>query len=261
VSEPVEVRHAATVVVVRGDGADAEVLLLRRGDTAGFMAGMFVYPGGRLDPADLDAAAGDLDTAARWTALRECFEESGLLLATDHRGQPATPDHVAALRSSNAPFAEALRALALRPGLQTLRPFARWVTPAVERRRFDTRFYLAPHPDGQEAEADGFEMVEHRWRRPTDALQEYASSSMLLSPPTFYFLADLAEQLDAGIPLHDWADAQPLHPVLPRLELTDAPRLLLPGDADYPSEQPVSGPTRMLLVDGRWQRHTVRRGL
>jgi 8-oxo-dGTP pyrophosphatase MutT (NUDIX family) len=261
VSEPVEVRHAATVVVVRGDGADAEVLLLRRGDTAGFMAGMFVYPGGRLDPADLDAAAGDLDTAARWTALRECFEESGLLLATDHLGQPATPDHVAALRSSNAPFAEALQALALRPGLQTLRPFARWVTPAVERRRFDTRFYLAPHPDGQEAEADGFEMVEHRWRRPTDALQEYASSSMLLSPPTFYFLADLAEQLDAGIPLHDWADAQPLHPVLPRLELTDAPRLLLPGDADYPSEQPVSGPTRMLLVDGRWQRHTVRRGL
>ena len=260
-SEPVEVRHAATVVVVRGDGADAEVLLLRRGDTAGFMAGMFVYPGGRLDPADLDAAAGDLDTAARWTALRECFEESGLLLATDHLGQPATPDHVAALRSSNAPFAEALQALALRPGLQTLRPFARWVTPAVERRRFDTRFYLAPHPDGQEAEADGFEMVEHRWRRPTDALQEYASSSMLLSPPTFYFLADLAEQLDAGIPLHDWADAQPLHPVLPRLELTDAPRLLLPGDADYPSEQPVSGPTRMLLVDGRWQRHTVRRGL
>ena len=88
-SEPVEVRHAATVVVVRGAGADAEVLLLRRGDTAGFMAGMFVYPGGRLDPADLDAADGDLDTAARWTALRECFEESGLLLATDQQGQPS----------------------------------------------------------------------------------------------------------------------------------------------------------------------------
>ena len=257
-SEPVEVRHAATVVVVRGDGAGAEVLLLRRGDTAGFMAGMFVYPGGRLDPADLDAAAGDLDTAARWTALRECFEESGLLLATDHAGQPATPAHAAALRSSDAPFAEALQALDLRPGLQTLRPFARWVTPAVERRRFDTRFYLAPHPHGQEAAPDGFEMVEHRWRRPVDALQEYASSSMLLSPPTFYFLADFAEQLAAGVQLHDWADAQPLHPVVPRLELADAPRLLLPGDADYPSEQPVSGPTRMLLVDGRWQRHTVR---
>ena len=222
------------------------------------MAGMFVYPGGRLDPADLDAAAGDLDTAARWTALRECFEESGLLLATDHAGQPATPVHAAALRSSDAPFAEALQALDLRPGLQTLRPFARWVTPAVERRRFDTRFYLAPHPHGQAAAPDGFEMVEHRWRRPVDALQEYASSSMLLSPPTFYFLADFAEQLAAGVQLHDWADAQPLHPVVPRLELADAPRLLLPGDADYPSEQPVSGPTRMLLVDGRWQRHTVR---
>lgn len=257
-SEPVEVRHAATVVVVRGDGADAEVLLLRRGDTAGFMAGMFVYPGGRLDPADLDAADGDLDTAARWTALRECFEESGLLLATDHAGQPATPAHAAALRSSEPPFAEALQALDLRPGLQTLRPFARWVTPAVERRRFDTRFYLAPHPHGQEAAPDGFEMVEHRWRRPAAALQEYASSSMLLSPPTFYFLADFAEQLAAGVQLHDWADAQPLHPVVPRLELAAAPRLLLPGDADYPSEQPVSGPTRMLLVDGRWQRHTVR---
>ncbi len=258
-SEPVEVRHAATVVVVRGAGADAEVLLLRRGDTAGFMAGMFVYPGGRLDPADLDAASGDLDTAARWTALRECFEESGLLLATDQQGQPATPAHAAALRASEAPFAEALQALNLRPGLNDLRPFARWVTPAVERRRFDTRFYLAPHPLGQEAAPDGFEMVEHRWRRPVDALQEYASSSMLLSPPTFYFLADLATQLAAGLPLHDWADAQPRHPVLPRLELTDTPRLLLPGDADYPSEQPVSGPTRMLLVDGRWQRHTVRR--
>lgn len=257
-NEPVELRHAATVVVVRGNGADAEVLLLRRGDTAGFMAGMFVYPGGRLDPADLDAAAGDLDTAARWTALRECFEESGLLLATDHAGQPATPAHAAALRSSDAPFAQALQALALRPGLDDLRPFARWVTPTVERRRFDTRFYLAPHPDGQEAAPDGFEMVEHRWRRPADALQEYAASDMRLSPPTFYFLADLAAQLAAGVRLHDWADAQPLHAVLPRLELTDAPRLLLPGDADYPSEQPVSGPTRMLLVDGRWQRRTVR---
>ena len=257
-SEPVEVRHAATVVVVRGAGADAEVLLLRRGDTAGFMAGMFVYPGGRLDPADLDAAAGDLDTAARWTALRECFEESGLLLATDQQGQPATPAHAEALRASEAPFAEALQALRLRPGLNDLRPFARWVTPAVERRRFDTRFYLAPHPPGQDAAPDGFEMVEHRWRRPVDALQEYATSDMLLSPPTFYFLADLAAQLAAGLPLHDWADAQPRHPVLPRLELTGSPRLLLPGDADYPSEQPVSGPTRMILVDGRWQRQTVR---
>ena len=101
-------------------------------------------------------------------------------------------------------------------------------------------------------------MVEHRWRRPVDALQEYATSDMLLSPPTFYFLADLATQLAAGLPLHDWADAQPRHPVLPRLELTGSPRLLLPGDADYPSEQPVSGPTRMNLVDGRWQRQTVR---
>lgn len=257
-SEPVEVRLAATVVVVRGNDADAEVLLLRRGDTAGFMAGMFVYPGGRLDPADLDAAAGDVDTAARWTALRECFEESGLLLATDHLGQPATPAHAEALRRSEAPFAAALQALELRPGLNDLRPFARWVTPVVERRRFDTRFYLAPHPHGQEAAPDGFEMVEHRWRRPIDALQEYASSEMLLSPPTFYFLADLAAQLAVGLPLHDWADAQPLHPVLPRLELTGSPRLLLPGDAEYPSEQPVSGPTRMLIVDGRWQRHTVR---
>ena len=257
-SEPVEVRHAATVVVVRGAGADAEVLLLRRGDTAGFMAGMFVYPGGRLDPADLDAADGDLDTAARWTALRECFEESGLLLATDQQGQPATPAHAEALRASEAPFAEALQALNLRPGLNDLRPFARWVTPAVERRRFDTRFYLAPHPHGQDAAPDGFEMVEHRWRRPVDALQEYATSDMLLSPPTFYFLADLATQLAAGLPLHDWADAQPRHPVLPRLELTGSPRLLLPGAADYPSEQPVSGPTRMILVDGRWQRQTVR---
>lgn len=182
-SEPVEVRHAATVVVVRGTGADAEVLLLRRGDTAGFMAGMFVYPGGRLDPADLDAAAGDLDAAARWTALRECFEESGLLLATDQQGQPATPAHAEALRASDAPFAEALQALSLRPGLNDLRAFARWVTPAVERRRFDTRFYLAHHPHGQAAAPDGFEMVEHRWRRPVDALQEYATSDMLLSPP------------------------------------------------------------------------------
>jgi hypothetical protein len=159
---------------------------------------------------------------------------------------------------SEAPFAEALQSLALRPGLHELLPFARWVTPTVERRRFDTRFFLAPHPAGQEAAADGFEMVEHRWRRPAAALVEYAASDMLLSPPTFYFLADLAAQLEAGLPLHAWADAQPLHPVLPRLELSEAPRLLLPGDADYPSEQPVSGATRMLLVDGRWQRHTVR---
>lgn len=257
-SDAPDIRHAATVVVTRGTGAATEVLLLRRGDTAGFMAGMFVYPGGRVDGADIEVAAGDLDLAARWAAVRECFEEAGLLLATDASGDTATAAHCEALRAHSAPFAEALSALGLSPALDRLRPFARWVTPAIERRRFDTRFYLAPHPDGQEAAPDGFEMVEHRWRRPVDALDEYAAAGLLLSPPTFYFLADLAALLEAEADLEAWAAMQPRYPVLPRLEVGEAPRLLLPGDAEYPSEQPVPGPTRMVLVHGRWERQTLR---
>lgn len=257
-SGAVEIRHAATVVVTRGSGADTEVLLLRRGETAGFMAGMYVYPGGRVDAADIEVAGGDLDLAARWAAVRECFEEAGLLLATDRDGRHATPAQCEALRASGATFAEALAQLELTPALDALRPFARWVTPAVERRRFDTRFYLAAHPDGQEAAADGFEMVEHRWRRPADALTEYAAASIVLSPPTFYFLADLAELLEQEAEIATWADAQPRHPILPRLEVGETPRLLLPGDAEYPSDAPVQGPTRMLLVQGRWERQTLR---
>ena len=257
-NEAVEIRDAATVVVTRGQGAATEVLLLRRGDTAGFMAGMFVYPGGRVDAADLHLADGRSDTAARWAAVRECFEEAGLLLAADARGNAPTPDQLAAVRAAGLPFAQALGDAGLAPSLDALHLFGRWVTPAVERRRFDTRFYLAACPSDQEAAADGFEMVEHRWRRPADALEEYALSDLRLSPPTYYFLADFAEQLAVGRSLSDWAAAQPLHAVLPRLELTDAPRLLLPGDAEYPSDEPVAGPTRMLLINGRWERRTVR---
>ena len=215
-SEPAEVRDAATVVVTRGEGVATEVLLLRRGDTAGFMAGMFVYPGGRVDAADLEAAAGDAEMAARWAAIRECFEEAGLLLAVAADGGAPAASQCDAVRSAGAPFAGALAAAGLTPSLQALQLFGRWVTPAVERRRFDTRFYLARCPEGQVAAADGFEMVEHRWRQPAEALREYAATELRLSPPTFYFLADFAEQLAAGGSLSDWAASQPLYPVLPR---------------------------------------------
>ena len=192
---------AATVMVVRDaeGGPGVEVFVLRRTSGAAFAAGMFVFPGGRVD--EVDGGTGDssrtcdgLDDAAAsrqlgiergglayWVAaIRECFEESGLLLARcdDERLPEPEPSDRVAVHGGELSMIELCRKHGLVLDAGALRYVAHWVTPVGERpRRFDTRFFLVAAPHGQEGVHDDAETVDSRWVRPADALRDAEQGS------------------------------------------------------------------------------------
>lgn len=210
---PVPARDAATVVILR-DGP--EVYLLRRKATMAFAAGAYVFPGGSVDPRDTDhAVAWAGPSPAEWgkvfnaddktarglvcAAVRETFEESGVLLAgpgpesvvEDTTGDDWEADRIALIDRSLA-FADFLdrRGLVLRSDL--LRPWAHWITPEIETRRFDTRFFVAALPYGQRTRDVGGEADVVVWQRPADALEQAHKGEILLMPPTYATLNELA---------------------------------------------------------------------
>ncbi|GLW98304.1 NUDIX domain-containing protein [Microtetraspora sp. NBRC 16547] len=207
-------RDAATVVVLRDD--PLEVYLLRRKATMAFAAGAYVFPGGSVDPRDADhavawagpspsewgAAFGADERTARGlvcAAVRETFEESGVLLAgpsattivADTTGDDWEADRLA-LIDRTLSFAEFLdrRGLVLRSDL--LRAWAHWITPEVESRRFDTRFFVAALPPGQRTRDVGGEADAVAWMSPAAALDRAKAGEILLMPPTFQTLTELA---------------------------------------------------------------------
>ncbi|GIH63960.1 MULTISPECIES: NUDIX hydrolase [Microbispora] len=217
---PVPARDAATVVLLRDD--PLEVYLLRRKATMAFAAGAYVFPGGSVDPRDADhtvAWAGP--SPAEWgevfradertarglvcAAVRETFEESGVLLAGPGRDTVVTdttgPDWEAdrlALIARTLSFAEFLdrRGLVLRSDL--LKAWAHWITPIVEPRRFDTRFFVAALPPGQRTRDVGGEASGVAWMRPRDALAAARAGTAHVLPPTFKTLAEMAAFESAG---------------------------------------------------------------
>ena len=169
-----EPRPASTVVLLRDGVAGVEVALLQRAANLGFARGMYVFPGGALDVAD--AELGDPWLVA---AVRETFEECGVLL-TD----PAPP--AAAFADRERDFAGLLAEFGLKPNLAALHPFAHWVTPEVESRRFDTRFFAAALPAGQDLADFTTEHQNVGWFDPT------AIDGLPMLPPTTAALADIA---------------------------------------------------------------------
>jgi glyoxylase-like metal-dependent hydrolase (beta-lactamase superfamily II)/8-oxo-dGTP pyrophosphatase MutT (NUDIX family) len=222
-------RPSATVVVVRDAPGGLEVLLSRRAERGDHNSGAWVFPGGLLDAGDraaheccsgLDdaAASARLDVAAHGldyyvAAVRECFEESGLLFASGADGRPLELDAAAAERL--APWRGALhrgeRSLVefcadfgLTLAVDRLVYLSHWITPRPRPKRFDTRFFLAVAPEQQTAVHDGTEMVEQLWLRPAEALAE--SSALKLLTPTQKTLGLLARfERTAG--LMAWAAA------------------------------------------------------
>lgn len=190
------IRFAATLIVLRDGAAGLEVLMLRRAEKEGDQnSGASVFPGGGVDPQDrllhpLCVALDDATASGRLAlpadgldfyvaAVRECFEEAGLLFADGADGRPVRLDsladqEVAALRATTEEGAESLLGLCAERGwrlaVDRLAYFAHWLTPPGMPRRFDTRFFVALAPDGQQARPDGRETVEHQWLRPADAL-------------------------------------------------------------------------------------------
>jgi 8-oxo-dGTP pyrophosphatase MutT (NUDIX family) len=252
-------RAAATVVLLR-DGADGiEAYLLRRRRTMAFAAGATVFPGGGVDPRDeeLSDAAWSGPAPSQWAgilsaderlaralvcaAVRETFEESGVLLAgrgagevvDDTRGDDWEADRLALIDRSLA-FAQLLerRGLVLRADL--LRPWAHWITPEIEPRRYDTRFFVAALPTGQRTRDVGGEADRVAWMRPTDALDAFASGEIGLLPPTAFTLGELAAYSTVGDVLAAGTERD-VRPVLPKVVLVDdeEARFLLPHDEGY----------------------------
>lgn len=209
-------RPAATLLLLRNGGLGPETFLLQRTTSAAFLAGAHVFPGGALDQADRDvrvlrrvAGINDAQASARlglqsggiayWVAaIRECFEEAGILLAESEEGHAPDAARMAALAQYRAPlhagklafheFLEQER-LVLRGG--ALAYFGHWITAPGRARRFDARFFLALSPVGQPGAHDGTELIDSVWLRPAEALEREASGAMQLVFATRNTLADL----------------------------------------------------------------------
>ncbi|MGE3188522.1 MAG: NUDIX domain-containing protein [Vicinamibacterales bacterium] len=224
-------RPASTVVVLRAADPAFEVLMVRRNDQVAFMAGAYVFPGGRVDDADravtppADARAArfdDLDAAAEWpyrvAASRELAEEANV------RVPPSD-----------------------------LVPIAHWVTPEIEIRRYDTRFFLTVMPEGQSPRHDAGETTALEWLAPHDAIARCRAGDIQLPPPTWTTLRRLERFATLAAAL-DWARTTPIARVMPGFVRGEAGTVLtLPGDPSYPAMPGWEVPedTRFLLEEGR----------
>jgi 8-oxo-dGTP pyrophosphatase MutT (NUDIX family) len=263
---PVTPRDASTVMLLRSTQqvgrADSEaatgleVYMLRRKPTMAFAPGAFVFPGGSVDARDADeqvAWAGPdvaeggrifeappaLARALVCAAVRETFEESGVLLAgesadsvvADTTSEEWESDRQALLDRSLS-LAELLtrRGLVLRADL--LRPWARWITPVVEPRRFDTRFFAAALPVGQRTRDVGGEAAEVTWIAPQEALDAGERGDIVLFPPTAVTLSELAACGDLDTVL---GGPRQVAPIIPEVQLRDgAVWLTIPGRGEVP---------------------------
>lgn len=198
-------RPAATLMLLRDGVAGLEVLLVARTREVDFAAGALVFPGGRVEEADgVLATPGDALGAFRIAAIREAWEEIGILLAEP----PAPPLEVA------TPFGGELLARGVRPAPARLVHFAHWVTPEHAPKRFDTHFFAAHAPEGQQAVHDGREAVECAWLRPQDALDQAGEGRWTLVFPTRLNLRRLARFASAAEALED-AARSPVVTVMP----------------------------------------------
>jgi 8-oxo-dGTP pyrophosphatase MutT (NUDIX family) len=170
-------RQAATVILLRGGAGTLEVLLVQRTPKARFMGGVWVFPGGAVDTTE-----GDGDTAHRIAAIRELEEEAAIVL-----------DDPAALVK-----------------------FSRWITPPEVKIRFDTHFFLAPAPAGQEPRVDGDECVDSGWFTPRAALDAATRDEIALVFPTIKHLEQLATFASADEVL-EYARDRDVDPVVPRV--------------------------------------------
>ncbi len=192
-------RPSASVVLLRRGGKHAdralEVLLLKRTEKAKFMPGVWVFPGGAVDPEDGEDEAGH-----RACAVRELHEEAGIELPAD----------------------------------EELVLFSRWITPEVISRRFDAWFFLALAPAHSPPKPDGVETTEARWFEPQAALQAQAAGELVLAFPTISQLQELTPFATSQEAIEAYRDRE-VEPILPKVIGTkEDHRVVLPGDPDYP---------------------------
>lgn len=274
---PPAMRDAATVMLVRDadhGGAGIEVFMLRRNLQSDFVGGAYVFPGGAVDPHDraddLDsvcAGRSDADASAQlgiergglafWVAaIRECFEEAGVLLARPpgpyqppSEGPDRTlidltdPDvaarftvHRQAVDRGERRLVDVCRQEGLQLAVDDIHYFSHWITPEGAPRRYDTRFFVTRAPAAQEALHDDREVIANLWIRPDDALQQHRAGRFELVFPTMRSLMALRQFDSADELLRHAASIAEVPTVLPRIvEDEGGFRIVLPGDPEYGS--------------------------
>jgi 8-oxo-dGTP pyrophosphatase MutT (NUDIX family) len=292
-------KKAATVILLRDRKPEGfETFLLKRHEKSSFMGGNFVYPGGRVDRDDgsleicsfskgvtLDEAQKILggtisqeESLAHWIAgIRELFEEAGVLLAYDQEGnlfqiknrdeQEKFLHYRETLQRSALTVCQMVQKENLLFALDQLHYYAHWITPEARSERFDTRFFLARYPSGQEATHDQRETTAGAWITPQKALEENLKGEVALSPPTLKTLEDLSrfktiEEIFASLRNRE------IRPILPVLtKISSEPLILFPWDPEYGLFQKGETPsplnhgrpsqlgdntTRVILKEGIW---------
>jgi glyoxylase-like metal-dependent hydrolase (beta-lactamase superfamily II)/8-oxo-dGTP pyrophosphatase MutT (NUDIX family) len=274
-------RPAATLILLRPGASGLETLILQRSQAAAFLGGAYVFPGGALDPSDAAPrrVLGLAETQANQrlgidgaiayyvAAVRECFEEAGVLLACDANGHPVLPARAEKLMEHrHRPFLELLEKENLFIPAGALAYYGHWITQPGRSRRFDTRFFVTLAPEGQEGAHDAAETVHHAWLTPRAALERAERGEIELVHATRQTLTDLARFSEpraafqyamslAEIPTNRACLAQG----------REGARVFRRGDAPYFeihwSDPEETGHTRYDLVPGvpkRLDRHTTR---
>ena len=262
----VPVKPAATVLLVRdADAGGVEVFMLRRTFNAAFASGMFVFPGGKVDDVDgvdeiaelcdgltdshasalLGIASGGL---AYWVAcIRECFEEAGVLLARHETtgdvvrfDDEATAQRFEVERENIHDGSVALLDLCKREGLRLttddIHYVSHWITPMGEKRRFDTRFFIARAPQAQEPLHDDGETIESFWISPQEAIERAHERDLMLMPPTKANIEFLLPYKTADEVLAAAAQVGMPQTILPKLKIDSDGRVVgiaMPGDPEY----------------------------
>ncbi len=265
----VVLRDAATVLILR-DGIDGlEVFMVRRNLQSDFVGGAYVFPGGAVDQADRHAdleaiceGRSDADASSRlgighgglayWVAaIRESFEEAGVLLAYDASGKVVDLDdlagverwaeHRTAVDRGERPLAEVCRAEGLRLAVDAMHYVAHWITPDGAPRRYDTRFFLTAAPTEQTPLHDDHEVIANEWVRPADGLARAAAGELTMLPPTTACLRAIARFATAAEALEAAAGVTDVPTILPRVvAMGDSFRLLLPGEPGYDGQEVVA---------------------
>ena len=257
---PATPKPSATLILLRDAVEGVEVFLMRRTDQAAAFSGAYVFPGGAVDPHDHaehwqslginDADASrqlDLErggAAYALAAIRECFEEAGLLLAHDASGAPVRLNVVGsatdqeglrkALAAGEINFVRFCLEHQLRPAIDQLIYVDHWITPFAEKRRFDVRFFLAAAPAEQIASHDNSETVAHAWLKPADALQRFKAGEILLVTPTVKTLEALAAHHSVAEIVAHFSRPRTIRSTLPYIARDNkGKRVLLPGDYAY----------------------------
>jgi len=250
--EPAPTRPAATVLLLRDTAEGVEVLMTRRSMTASFAPGAYVFPGGGIDAADAQAhgqstrrqGQTDLHLTQAIAAIRESFEELGVLLARHADGRHVTTEDIAAL-DRQAPFAAQCQECQLTLAGEDVFVLAHWVTDRDLPRRFDVPFLVARMPEGQTPVADETEQFEPSWVRPADALARHEAGTFFMIFPTLRTLERLQQYVSVEAVLNACAHEKPLWISCPRAGLLGG------QDARYMEHDSPYGELALTSPDGQ----------